>query len=305
MAGPFSDLTDLRLFAAVAEHRSVSAAASAVHISQPAASRRLHAIQTRVGVHLFQFGPRGAQLTDAGQFWANEAQRILRSLDDAQSRFATTFHLRSGLYFAASHAVAEYLVPCWIASWPAARPVPTSVVVGNSDEVVDMVTASKVDFAVVQLGSAPPPDVTSITLFPDELVLIAPPAHPWGRLGRPLTIREVAETPLVHRESTSGSQLKWMRALAATGAPVAAPILEVDSLSALKRAVAAGIGPGIVPRIAVEDDLQTDRLRAIAVTGLDLVVWVNVIWLPGTDLSPLARSFIEHVRSTRTSPLPV
>src|SRR5262249_31673574 len=106
-------------------------------------------------------------------------------------------------------------------------------------------------------------------------------------------------------ESTSGSQLIWMRALATTGVPVAPPILEVDSLSALKRAVAAGIGPGIVPRIAVEDDIAADRLREIPVEGLDLEVWVTVIWLPRTDLNPVARGFIDHVRATRTSPQPV
>lgn len=305
MAGPFSDLTDLRLFAAVAQHRSVSAAAAAVHISQPAASRRLHAIQARVGVHLFQFGPRGAQVTEAGLFWANEAQRILRSLDEAQSRFATTFHLRSGLYFGASHAVAEYLVPRWLSSWPSARGVPTSVIVGNSDEVVDMVLAAKVDFAVVQLGAPPSPDLMCVQLSSDRLVLIASPAHPWSRLDRPVSAREVAETPLIHRESTSGSQLKWMRALATTGVPVAPAILEVDSLSALKRAVAAGLGPGIVPRIAVEEDLQAGRVREIRVAGLDLEVWVSVIWLPDTDLSAMARSFIDHLRPARTSPLPV
>ena len=77
MTGPFADLTDLRLLAAVSKHRSVSAAALSVRISQPAASRRLHAIQTRVGMQLFQFGPRGATLTEAGQFWSGEALKVL------------------------------------------------------------------------------------------------------------------------------------------------------------------------------------------------------------------------------------
>jgi DNA-binding transcriptional LysR family regulator len=304
MAGPFADLTDLRLFAAVAQHRSVSAAASAVHISQPAASRRLHAIQTRVGVQLFQFGPRGAQLTEAGAFWAGEATKVLRSLDEAQSRFATTFQLRSGLYFGAGHVVAEYLVPGWLSSWPHARGIPASVVVGNSDEVVDMVLAAKVDFGVVQT-SAPRADLVSVPLFPDRLVLIVPQEHPWVRLGRPMSMREVAATPLIRRESTSGSQLKWMEALAKLDIEVAAPILEVDSLAALKRAVAAGIGPAIVPRIAVEEDVQAERVREIPVTGMDLEVWVMVVWLPTTELNPVARSFIEHLRATRRSLLPV
>lgn len=305
MAGPFSDLADLRLFTAVAEMRSVSAAAAAVHISQPAASRRLHAIQKRVGVQLFQFGPRGAQLTDAGRFWATEAKSVLRTLDDAQSRFATTFHLRSGLYFAASHVVAEDLLPRWISSWPDGRGVRVSVVVGNSDEVVDMVLAAKVDFGLVQLGAPPAADLVNVPLFPDRLVLIVQPSHPWARIGRPVSVAEVAETPLIHRESTSGAQLKWMDALSSAGALVAPPILEVDSLAALKRAVAAGIGPAILPRIAVAEDIAAGRLREVPIAGLELEVYVSVIWLPTTDLSAIARVFIDHVRSSRRSPLPV
>jgi DNA-binding transcriptional LysR family regulator len=300
MAGPFADLTDLRLFAVVAQHRSVSAAATAVNISQPAASRRLHAIQSRVGIRLFRFGPRGAQLTEAGQFWANEAVGILRGLDEAQSRFATTFHLRSGLNFAASQVVAEYLVPRWLSSWSQARSVPAAVVVGNSDEVVQMVSAARVDFAVVQLGTPPPPHLASVPLFADRLVLIVPRDHAWVGRGRPISAREVAETPLIQRESTSGSQLKWIEALDGAGIGMVAPILEVDSLPALKRAVAAGIGPAIVPRIAAEEDLASGQLCEIPVDGLDLEVWVTVLRLPATDLSPAARSFIGHIRDSRS-----
>jgi DNA-binding transcriptional LysR family regulator len=296
MAGPFADLIDLRLFAVVAQHRSVSAAANAVNISQPAASRRLHAIESRVGMRLFVFGPRGAQLTEAGQFWANEAIVILRALDEAQSRFTTTFHLRSGLHFAASHVVAEYLVPHWISSWSRGRSVPAIVVVGNSDEVVQMVSAARVDFAVVQLGAPPSPHLATVPLFADRLVLIAPPSHPWVGRRRPLSARELAETPLIHRESTSGAQHKWKAALDGAGVEVVPPVLEVDSLPALKRAVAAGIGPAIVPRIAVEEDLKSGGVYEIPIDGLDLEVWVSVIRLPSTDLSHIARSFIAHLR---------
>jgi len=304
MTGPFADLTDLRLLAAVSKHRSVSAAALSVRISQPAASRRLHAIQTRVGMQLFQFGPRGATLTEAGQFWSGEALKVLSGLDDAQSRFATAFHLRNGLYFAASQVVAEYLVPRWLSGWAQTRHSTASIVVGNSEEVVDLVMTARVDFGVLEMGKAPPDELTSVQLLPDRLVLITPPNHPWARLGRSLTIDEVAETPLVHRESNSGSQLKWKEAFAASGVEVAAPMLEVDSLAATKMAVAGGMGPAIVPRIAVEDDLGAGRLREIPIADLELEVWVTAIWLPATELSAVARSFIDHLRSARTLSMP-
>jgi DNA-binding transcriptional LysR family regulator len=254
-------------------------------------------------MRLFQFGPRGALLTEAGQFWATEALKVLRTLDEAQSRFVTAFHLRNGLYFAASQVVAEYLVPRWLAGFQHAHTAPASVVVGNSDEVIDMVLSSRVDFAVLEMGRPAPDEVVSAQLFMDRLVLVVPPGHALARFGRPLTVAEVAATPLIHRESNSGSQLKWKEAFAMAGLEVAPPMLEVDSLAAVKMAVAGGVGPAIVPRIAVEDEIAGRRLREIPIDGLDLEVWVTAIWLPAAELSPLARSFVDHLRSARTSPL--
>ena len=81
-------------------------------------------------------------------------------------------------------------------------------------------------------------------------------------------------------------------------------MLEVDSLAATKMAVAGGMGPAIVPRIAVEDDLRAGRLREIPIADLELEVWVTAIWLPATELSAVARSFIDHLRSARTLSMP-
>jgi len=309
--GPFADLIDLRLLAAVAAHGSVSAAAASVRISQPAASRRLHTIQARVGVRLFQFGPRGATLTEAGRFWQAEALKVLSTLDDAQSRFATTFHLRNGLYFAASQVVAEYLVPRWLGAWQRVHTATANMVVGNSHEVLDLVASAKVDFGVLEMRDPPTEEFTSVRLLGDRLVLIVHPSHRWAQLHRPLTVREIAATPLVQRESSSGSQLKWIESLAATGVELAPPLLEVDSLAAVKSAVAGGIAPAILPLIAVEDDLGAGRLVQIAIEGIDLTVWVHAVWLPGTDLTSITRSFIDHLRSDqhlladRTLSLPV
>lgn len=87
-------------------------------------------------------------------------------------------------------------------------------------------------------------------------------------------------------------------------------MLEVDSLAAVKMAAAAGVAPAILPRLAVEEELRTGRLREVAVDGLELDVWVYAIWLPATELSSVARSFLDHLRSSEnlmaarvTSPL--
>jgi len=300
----------MRLLAAVADRGSVSAAAETVGISQPAASRRLHAIQSRVGVRLFHFGPRGATLTEAGLFWTSEIRRLLGGLDDAQSRFATTFHLRKGLYFAASHVVADSLVPRWLAGWQRPSACSVSVITSNSPAVLELVVAAKVDFGVVEIRDEPPPELSSVQLCCDRLVLVVSSGHPWARVGCRVTAQLMAQTPLIHRESNSGAQQAWMRYLAKVGPGVAPPMLEVDSLAAVKMAAAAGVAPAILPRLAVEEELRTGRLREVAVDGLELDVWVYAIWLPATELSSVARSFLDHLRSSEnlmaarvTSPL--
>lgn len=299
MTGPFADLTDMQLLAAVAEHGSVSAAADIVGISQPAASRRLHAIQSRVGVRLFQFGPRGASLTEAGRFWEAEVRGLLRGLDEAQARFATAFHLRKGLYFAASHVVADHLVPRWLGSWQRQDSVPVSVVVGNSTQVLAMVTSAKVEFGVLAMKDIPS-ELTAVRLFADSLVLVVSPGHAWARLARRLTLRELGGTPLIHREATSGSQITWMAHLREAGAGVAPPALEADSLSAVKMAATLGIAPAILPRISVEEDLRAGRLREIQVEGFEEKVWVYAVWMPTSELNAATRSFLEHLRHAGT-----
>ncbi|MGH2451243.1 MAG: LysR family transcriptional regulator [Candidatus Limnocylindria bacterium] len=305
MTGPFADLTDMQLLAAVAKHGSVSAAADSVGISQPAASRRLHAIQSRVGVRLFQFGPRGATLTEAGRFWESEVRMLLQGLEEAQARFATAFHLRRGLYFAASHVIADHLVPRWLAGWQRPDSSPVSIAVGNSPQVLDMVASAKVDFGILEMRDAPPADLSSMRLFADTLVLVVAPGHAWARLSRRLTLRELGQTSLIHREATSGSQVTWMAHLAEAGAGIAPAALEADSLSAVKMAATSGVAPAILPRISVEEELRAGRLCEVAVEGFEPQVWVHAIWLPATELNPVARSFLEYLRRAGTLSQPV
>ena len=101
----------------------------------------------------------------------------------------------------------------------------------------------------------------------DELLVVVASTHPWARRRRPLVAAELARTRLVHREPTSGTRAALEAALAAH-LPLATPVLELSSTSAVRSAVSAGAGPAVLSSLAVQDDLAAGRLVAVAVEGV-------------------------------------
>lgn len=109
------DLDWLEDFAALAEHGNFSRAAAARHVTQPAFSRRIRALETWVGVALFRRDPHGVTLTAAGEEFRHGAEETIRRIRqlrgdvrEAAGRDATT------LRFAATHALSFTFFPGWI-----------------------------------------------------------------------------------------------------------------------------------------------------------------------------------------------
>ncbi len=125
----------------------------------------------------------------------------------------------------------------------------------------------------------------------DRLVVVVPPAHPWARRRRPLDAQELAGTRLVQREPTSGTRAALERALA-PWAPMAAPVLELSTTSAVRSAVEAGAGPGVLSGLAVDDDVVAGRLVAVPVTGADLDRTLRAVWPEGQRPGGPARDLL-------------
>lgn len=295
---PFEDLADIRLHLGVEAKGSVRLAAQTVGISQPAASRRLHALERRAGAVLYELGPRGARLTAAGRFWATEAGAVLAALESAADRFAAEFRSPGGrLRIAAGHIVADYLLPQWLLGWTG----PESgrwcdVGVGNSTEVCRSVLAATVELGLVELAADPPRGLDAIALMPDELILVAAPSHRLARRRKALAPAELAAIPLVHREPESGTQMIISAALDLAGHSMAPAALEVGSASAVKAAAAQGVGLAVLPALSVREELETGRLVAVPVAGLDLRVRVHAVYRKDRRLSALASDLVSHLR---------
>ncbi len=282
---PHPDLASLDLLVSVGELGSISAAAEAHHITQPAASMRLRALERTLGVRLLDRLRTGARLTPAGDAtveWATDVLRDMRTLMTGAA--ALRAGQRSQLRVSASLTVAEYLLPRWLeqlaTKWPHVK---VALKMGNTAHVASLVAGGSVDVGFVE-GPHYSRRLRSREVAHDELVVVVGPEHPWRRRHRPLMPHQLASAPLVLREPGSGTRDVLTEALAEHAlAPSTA--MEFSSTTAIKTAVMAGVGPTVLSSLAIAGELRTGQLAVVPCDGLRLRRTIRAIWAPGRPLS--------------------
>lgn len=254
------DVESLRLLVDIADGGSIGAAAREAGITQPAASKRVRALEARWRLRLLDRSPHGSVLTADGSAVVSWARHLLHEMGVMQAGLeALSLERRSGLSVAASLTVAEFLLPRWIGELrtqlPSLQPLLRVV---NSAQVGDLVRAGDADLGFIETAVLPS-GLSVVGLGADPLSIVTLPTHPWARRSTPLTIEALAGAEFVLREPGSGTRSTFERALKAQ--PKLA--LEAGSTSALVGAVLAGVGPAVVSARAVAMYLETGRLVEI------------------------------------------
>lgn len=281
------DLRALELLVVVARTGSLSAAAAEVGITQQAASSRIRTAETLVGAPLLTRTRRGSALTQTGDLVVHWATRVVDAAEQLDAGIAALRQdRRAQLRIAASMTIAEYLLPGWLVAFRAHQTTlglartEFTMTATNSERVVELVVSEAADLGFVE-GPEPPSGLRHRLIGVDELLVVVGPAHPWAqRSSRRVTAATLASTPMVVRETGSGTRTVLERAL--RDLPVAPPALELASTAAVRSAVAAGAGPAALSEHAVRDDIASGRLTPINVTGLDLSRRLHAVWTRGT-----------------------
>ncbi|WP_166391272.1 LysR family transcriptional regulator [Nocardioides ochotonae] len=274
------DLVALDLLVRVAETGSLGAAARALGMAQPNASRAVQRLERQLGLGLVVRSPGGSRLTTEGEVvvaWAREAlEAVDRVVLGARSLAAER---AAHLTVAASLTIAEHLAPAWLARFGALRPdLHVSLRVGNSVEVLALLRAGTVPLGFVESPGVPT-GVASSVVATDSLVVVVAPSHPWARRRTPVGPAELAGAELVLREEGSGTRDTLARALADAGVALGEARLELASTAAVKAAAAAGGAAAVLSELAVAADVATGRLVVVGVEGLELGRQLRAVWL--------------------------
>ncbi len=299
------DLTALEILVAVARTGSLSSAAREAGLTQQAVSARLAALEARTGVRLATRTPRGAQLTPQGAVVVQWADRLLNLAAEVDAGLAALREdSRSTLRVSASLTVAEHLLPGWLVSLQAEAvrrgdtPIQVVLTATNSDHVLDQVRDGDADLGFIE-GPGVPAGLRSRVVGHDDLVLVAPPGHPWWRRRAAVGAAELAGTAMVTRERGSGTRESLTAALRGVLGEAfrqVSPVLELSTAAAVRAAVLAGAAPAVVSRLAVGDDLRSGRLREVPVDGLHLRRELRAVWTgPTVPPAGALRALLGHI----------
>jgi DNA-binding transcriptional LysR family regulator len=295
LAEPVPDIRSLDLLRSVAELGSIRQAAGAHHISQPAASMRLRSLERTLDLELLDRSSGRARLTVSGLAVVQWSEAVLEGMRDLLlGTAAVRSEGRDTLRIAASMTVSEYLVPGWLNRLRASDPdIAVSLEMGNSGHVTGIMLHGGADIGFVE-GPDDPPGLHALVVSGDDLVVVVAPSHPWARRRRPLSAADLGATPLVLREAGSGTREVLERALGASGLEPS-PLVELASTTAIKASVAAGTGPGVLSRLAVEPEVTDGRLVVVATAGIPLERQIRAIWPSERPLMPAATRLLRQL----------
>lgn len=246
------NVTHLRAFHAVATEGSFSKAARALNVGQPTLSSQVKALEAGYGVRLFDRRGRGVQLTDLGRSLAEVTNRLTSLQEEAEALLSGTENLAHGTLTvgADSPTDAMELLAGLRARFPG---LGLKITMGNMESVLADLRDYRVDAAL--LSNVPIDNqLHAVPFRRAPLVLVARSDHPLAGKER-VTLMELSGHALVLRERRSVTRDLFERAAVRTGLALN-DVLEVESREAVRAAVAAGLGAGIV--IASEHEPHAD-----------------------------------------------
>ena len=264
------DLTKLRTFCSIARKGNFSVVAEDLFMSQSAVSQQIQALERRYGVVLFDRGSKGATLTDPGRILFEKAQKILEIEDEINHEFDDLRGLKGGeLQVGASTTVGNYLMPFYLGEFKQRYPeVGISLIVENTRIIEDQLLAGLFPLAVVE-HDVQNPSLVRDPIEKDELILIISPSHRWAEQGT-VSKEELMQEPFITRELGSGTREVIEEALARQGIPKLNVVMELGNSSAIKTAVAAGLGVSILSRRAVHAQLEGRILKQATIKDVTL-----------------------------------
>lgn len=282
----------LRIFCAVARLGSFTRAAQDLYISQPAVSVQVRSLERALGVHLVDRLAREVVLTEAGRIVYDYATRIFNLTEEMGRAVDDLRGLRAGvLLLGASGTPGAYLLPQALGAFRQRYPeIRAELLIANSAEIARRVLSHELDLGVV--GEAvSDASISSIPYTSDELVVFTSPRHRFAKMSA-IALAEVGSEPFVMREVGSATR-KWAeQSLREAGLQIQV-VMELGNNEAVKRAVAAELGIGMLSRYALDLELQAGALAIADVAGLECRRMLYVIHHREKRLTYAQRAFLE------------
>ena len=282
-------LRQLQCFSSVARNLSYTRAAEELHLTQPAVSMQIRQLEQQAGLSLTEQFGKQIHLTEAGTEVYRYARSILQQVEEMDDVLDKLKGVAGGRLKIAAISSANYFAPRLLGTFHQRFPdVSVSMDVTNQKAVLKQIVENAVDMAIM---GQPPKDsqVEAIPFMHNPLIIVAPPEHRLAKRKR-IAQKELEKEVFLVREPGSGTRgamerfFREQKLKLTTG-------MGMGSLSSIKQGVRAGLGLGLLPRDAVQVELQIGHLVELKVKGLPIERQWYVVLHKGKRLSLAAEEF--------------
>lgn len=289
-------LRQLQVFEKVASHLNYSRAAEELYLSQPAVSMQIKQIEGHIGLPLFEQMGKKIFLTEAGRELFHYARSIAQQLLEMEAVFDEMKGLEKGTLTLSVVNTANYFTPQLLATFCRQHPSINVILhVANRDAVLKQLSDNSTDLAI--MGQPPEGlDLNAESFLDNPLVVIAAPDHPLATL-RHIHFSRLAGETFLSREKGSGTRIAMERVFALHGIQPHIS-MEMETNEAIKQAVRAGMGLGILSLHSIELELETRRLVTLDVEHFPLLRHWFVAHRNNKRLSSAAIAFKAFLLST-------
>ncbi|MBW7474181.1 LysR family transcriptional regulator [Paenibacillus oenotherae] len=288
----------LHIFYTVAERGSFSAAAQALHMTQPAVTMQVQSLEDYFGTKLLLRSTKRIELTEAGKAlmpYARRSIELIRDTDMQMSKF--TKQLKGRLQLGASLTIGEYILPRLLGPFGQEYPhIAISMKVMNTAQIIEEITNHQLNFGLIE-APVNHPDMHMEAVMSDELKLIVPKSHPLAEAAS-VDIADVLTYPFVLREQGSGTRLVMEEQLRNKNIDPGELkiVMELGSTGAVKSAVEAGLGISFVSASSVKHEVALGLIKTIPLTDATFKRQFYSIYLKSALLPISAVTFLTFLR---------
>ncbi len=277
-------LHQLNIFLEVVKQQSITKAAEAMYMTQPALSIQLKNFQNQFDIPLTEVIGKQLYITDFGKSIAEIAENVLKEADAIKYKTKEYSDLLAGKLRISSASTGKYVIPYFLSGFQKKYPgIDIILDVSNKTTVVQNLKDNEIDFALVS--------VIPVGIDIEEEVLLE---NKIFKVSHKNT--STKSNPLIFREDGSATRMAMDEYYKKTKERKS---IKLTSNEAVKQAVIAGLGNSLIPLIGIKNELNNGELQIIPSKGLPIVTNWRLVWLKKKKLSPIAQTYLDFLRENK------
>jgi len=288
-----STFRQLQIFEAVARRNSVTRAAEDLFLTQSTVSTQLKKLTDIVGMPLVKYVSKQLDLTDAGKYMYSACKEISLVLDNVDTAVANLKGVKKDTLNISVISTAKYFVPEVLGRfWQAYPDIDVSLNVLNRKQVLERLTSNEDDLYILGHNPTSDFDIHAIAFAPNPLYVMASKNHSLVKLNRRMSLLDVAEQPLILRETGSGIRNAVENLFNANGLKPKIRLV-LSNNEAIKHAVISQLGLSILSLHAILKEGTNGPVSVLEVENFPISQQWHVVYAKEKGLSDTAKSFLQ------------